>query len=208
MVPFEANHDTTSKTLLNGLVVPAGGTAESDLKAALDDIFNHPNVAPFIGKQLIQHLVTSNPSPAYVSRISAVFSDDGAGVRGDMWAVVKAILLDPEARAGDDGPALTPPDTSGHLREPVFAVASILRGLGAMVNDTNNLTGQATNLGQTVSRRRTVSIILRRGSAFPRISPGARRCWVPSSSCSLRRLRWGAPIWSTLLSMAGWAMAR
>ncbi len=82
MVPFEANHDTTSKTLLNGLVVPAGGTAESDLKAALDDIFNHPNVAPFIGKQLIQHLVTSNPSPAYVSRIAAVFNDDGAGFAG------------------------------------------------------------------------------------------------------------------------------
>src|SRR5665213_519975 len=80
MVPFESNHDTTSKTLLNGLAVAAGGTAESDLKAALDDIFNHPNVAPFISKQLIQHLVTSNPSPAYVSRISAVFNDDGAGV--------------------------------------------------------------------------------------------------------------------------------
>ncbi len=150
MVPFESNHDTTSKTLLNGVVVGAGGTAESDLKAALDNIFNHPNVAPFIGKQLIQHLVTSNPSPAYVARISAVFNDDGAGVRGNMRAVIKEILLDPEARDGDDGPALTPPDTSGHLREPVFAVASILRGLGAMVNDTNNLTGQATSLGQTV----------------------------------------------------------
>ena len=84
MVAYETNHDTTSKTLLNGLVVPAGGTAESDLKAALDNIFNHPNVAPFISKQLIEHLVTSNPSPAYVSRISAVFNDNGAGVRGNM----------------------------------------------------------------------------------------------------------------------------
>ncbi len=167
MVPFESNHDTTSKTLLNGLVVAAGGSAESDLKAALDNIFNHPNVAPFIGKQLIQHLVTSNPSPAYVSRISAVFNDDGAGVRGDMWAVVKAILLDPEARAGDDGPALTPPDTSGHLREPVFAVASILRGLGAMVNDTNNLTGQATNLGQTVFAPPTVFSYFAPGFSIP-----------------------------------------
>jgi uncharacterized protein (DUF1800 family) len=150
MVPFESNHDTTLKTLLNGLVVPAGGTAESDLKAALDDIFNHQNVAPFIGKQLIQHLVTSNPSPAYVGRIAAVFSNNGNGVRGDLQAVVKAILLDPEARSGDEGPSLSPPDTSGHLREPVFAVASILRGLGATVNDTNNLTNQAANLGQTL----------------------------------------------------------
>jgi len=137
-------------------VVPAGGTARSDLKAALDDIFNHQNVAPFIGKQLIQHLVTSNPSPAYVGRIAAVFSDNGSGIRGDLQAVVKAILLDPEARAGDDGPSLTPPDTSGHLREPVFAVASILRGLGAVVNDTNRLTGQATNLGQTIFSPPTV----------------------------------------------------
>jgi uncharacterized protein (DUF1800 family) len=150
MVVFESNHDTTSKTLLNGLVVPAGGTAESDLKAALDNIFNHPNVAPFIGKQLIQHLVTSNPSSAYVGRIAAVFNDNGNGVRGDLQAVVKAILLDPEARAGDEGPSLSSPDTSGHLREPVFEVASILRGLGATVNDTNNLTSQAANLGQTL----------------------------------------------------------
>src|SRR5665213_1513679 len=140
MVAFESNHDTTSKTLLNGFVVAAGGTAESDLKAALDNIFNHQNVAPFISQQLIQHLVSSNPSPAYVGRIAAVFSDNGNGVRGDLQAVVKAILLDPEARAGDEGPSLSPPDTSGHLREPVFAAASILRGLGATVNDTNNLT--------------------------------------------------------------------
>ena len=168
MVPFESNHDTTSKTLLNGLVVPAGGTAESDLKAALDDIFNHPNVAPFISKQLIQHLVTSNPSPAYVSRIAAVFNDNGEGVRGDLQAVVKAILLDPEARAGDDGPSLTPPDTSGHLREPVFAVASILRGLGAMVNDTNNLTEPGDELwGRRFSRRRRCSIISRRDISIP-----------------------------------------
>jgi hypothetical protein len=148
MVAYEPNHDTTSKTLLNGLVLPAGQTAETDLKAALDDIFNHPNVGPFVGKQLIQHLVTSNPSPQYVSRVAAVFNDNGSGVRGDMAAVVRAILLDSEARAGDNGPQPVPPDTSGHLREPVFVVASILRGLGAAVNDTNNLTGLATNLGQ------------------------------------------------------------
>jgi uncharacterized protein (DUF1800 family) len=167
MVPFESNHDTTSKTLLNGLVVPAGGTAESDLKAALDDIFNHQNVAPFIGKQLIQHLVTSNPSPAYVGRIAAVFNNNGNGVRGDLQAVITAILFDPEARAGDQGPSLSPPDTSGHLREPVFAVASILRGLGATVNDTNNLTGQAANLGQTVFMPPTVFNYFAPGYSIP-----------------------------------------
>ena len=82
---------------------------------ALDDIFNHPNVAPFIGKQLIQHLVTSNPSPAYIARVSAVFADNGSGVRGDMAAVVKAILTDPEARG--DTPAQS---NYGHLREPAL----------------------------------------------------------------------------------------
>jgi uncharacterized protein (DUF1800 family) len=174
MVPFESNHDTTSKTLLNGWVVPAGGTAESDLKAALDDIFNHQNVAPFISKQLIQHLVTSNPSPAYVGRIAAVFSNNGNGVRGDLQAVVRAILLDPEARADDNGPSLSPPGTGGHLREPVFAVASILRGLGATVNDTNNLAGQATNLGQTVFAPPTVFSYFAPGYTIPAdFTPGA-----------------------------------
>jgi uncharacterized protein (DUF1800 family) len=153
MVPFEENHDTTSKTLLNGLVLPAGQAADQDLEAALDNIFNHPNVGPFISTRLIQHLVTGNPSPAYVGRIAAVFNDNGSGVRGDLKAVVTAILLDPEARAGDNGPwmSLGPPnDTSGHLREPVFVIASILRGLGALVNDTNPLTSLASNLGQTI----------------------------------------------------------
>ncbi len=147
MVVFASNHDTTSKTLLNGVVTPAGQTAQQDLKAALDNIFAHQNVAPFISKQLIQHLVTSNPSPAYVSRISAVFSDDGTGTKGDLGAVVTAILMDPEARAGDNG-ATAEPATGGKLREPVLFVASMLRGLGAAVNDSNNLTSYGTNLGQ------------------------------------------------------------
>jgi len=158
MVPFESNHDTTSKTLLNGLVLPAGQSASQDLEAALDNIFNHPNVGPFIGKQLIQHLVGSNPSPAYVSRVASVFNDNGSGVRGDLQAVVRAVLLDPEARQGDNGPFAGGPTEvpSAHLREPVFVVASILRGLGAWVNDTNNLTAQAANLGPTLFTPPTV----------------------------------------------------
>jgi hypothetical protein len=122
----------------------------------LFNIFSHPNVGPFVSKNLIQHLVTSNPSPEYVGRVAAVFNDNGSQVRGDMKAVVRAILMDPEARAGDDGPVATPPDTSGHLREPVYFVASVLRGLGALVNDTNGLTAQATKLGQTIFTPPTV----------------------------------------------------
>jgi hypothetical protein len=153
MVPLESNHDTTSKTLLNGVLLPAGQHAQKDLDAALDNIFNHPNVGPFISKNLIQHLVTSNPSPGYVGRVASVFNDNGSGVRGDLAAVVTAILLDPEARQDDNGPWtffwLTH-NADGHLREPVFVIPAILRGLGASVNDTNNLTGLAASLGQNL----------------------------------------------------------
>jgi len=150
MEPFEPNHDSGSKMLLNGLMLPAGQIAEQDLTAALNNIFKHPNVAPLISMNLIQHLVTGNPSPAYLARISAVFNDNGSGVRGDLKAVVKAILLDPEARAGDSDTVLSGPDKSGHLREPVFFIASALRGLGALVNDSNALTGRAAALNQII----------------------------------------------------------
>jgi uncharacterized protein (DUF1800 family) len=125
MVAFDAHHEAGIKTLLDGFAVPAGQTTAQDLQMALDDIFNHPNVGPFIGKQLIQHLVTSNPSSAYVARISAVFADNGSGVRGDMAAVVKAILTDQEARG--DTPSLSSVE---HLREPALFVTALLRSLG------------------------------------------------------------------------------
>lgn len=98
MQSYSDHHSTDEKAFL-GATIPAGSSdADADLKIALDTIFNHPNVPAFVSKQLIQHLVTSNPSPAYLSRVSAVFKDDGTGVRGNMKAVIAAILLDPEAR--------------------------------------------------------------------------------------------------------------
>ena len=126
MVPDERFHDTGAKTLLNGTVSPAGLTARADLELALDNIAAHPNVGPFIGEQLIQRLVTSNPSPEYVARISAVFADNGAGERGDLGAVVRAILLDAEAREGH----LDDPDF-GKIREPVIRWAHLYRALDA-----------------------------------------------------------------------------
>ena len=126
MVPVASRHDEGSKVLLDGATLPAGGTPQSDLKAALDKVFNHPNVGPFIGKQLIQFLVTSNPSPAYVARVTAVFNDDGRRTRGNMAAVVKAILMDPEARG-----AVNRQPGFGKLREPVVDVAAVLRALSA-----------------------------------------------------------------------------
>jgi uncharacterized protein (DUF1800 family) len=134
MVVNPLNHDTTSKTLLNYTgstpIVPAGQTPDQDLRVALDNIFYHPNVAPFISKLLIQQLVTSNPSPAYVGRVSAVFRDNGQGRRGELKAVIKAILLDPEAR-GDNK---TDPDY-GKLREPVLFVTNILRPFNPTANN-------------------------------------------------------------------------
>jgi uncharacterized protein (DUF1800 family) len=91
----------------------------------IDSIFNHPNVGPFVGRQLIQHLVTGNPSPAYVGRVAAAFANNGSGVRGDMKAVITAILKDPEARAADSDPAAE----EGHLREPILYFTGILRAL-------------------------------------------------------------------------------
>jgi uncharacterized protein (DUF1800 family) len=126
MVNIASHHATGTKTLLNGVVLPANQTADKDLNDAIDNIFNHPNVGPFIGKQLIQQLVTSNPSPQYVGRVSAVFNDNGKGVRGDMRAVVRAILLDAEAR-GD-----VKVDTEyGHLKEPALYTLNFLRAMGA-----------------------------------------------------------------------------
>lgn len=105
--------------------VPDGQTAEQDLEDALDNVFNHPNVGPFISRQLIQKLVESNPSPAYVRRVSAVFDDDGTGRRGNLAAVVRAILLDDEARAAPEGPA------AGKTREPVLRLTQLWRAYDA-----------------------------------------------------------------------------
>jgi uncharacterized protein (DUF1800 family) len=129
MKAYPGQHSTAEKKLFSGkagaVVLPAGGTASDDLRLALDALFKHPNVGPFIGRQLIQHLVVSNPSPAYVSRVATVFNDDGHGVRGNLAAVVKAILLDTEARTPGNG------SSYGKLREPVLRVAHWMRAFNA-----------------------------------------------------------------------------
>ncbi len=126
MVANDYNHDTNAKTLL-GTTIAAGGNPASDLERVLDILMAHPNMAPFVSVRLIQHLVTSDPSPAYVGRVSAVFNNNGKGVKGDLGAVIKAILLDPEARAGDDPGAI---NNIGKLREPLLWTTAVLRGLG------------------------------------------------------------------------------
>jgi uncharacterized protein (DUF1800 family) len=144
MASVANHHDTGSKLILRGSVLPGGQTPEQDLASGLDAIFNHPNVGPFIGKQLIQHLVTSNPSPQYITRVATVFNNNGQGVRGDMRAVIRAILLDPEAR----GDAKTDANY-GHLREPALFMTSILRNLGGQ-SDGVFLRSQANGMQQNL----------------------------------------------------------
>jgi uncharacterized protein (DUF1800 family) len=130
MAMFEAYHDDGEKILLGGTVVPAGQPGMSDIEAAVDNLFNHPNVGPFIGRQLIQRLVMSNPSPAYVERVAAAFNGADGSPRGDMKAMLRAILLDPEALAVPD-----PEGTGGKLREPLLRVVATLRQLGVSSPD-------------------------------------------------------------------------
>jgi Protein of unknown function (DUF1800) len=146
MVPYPPEHDSGSKQLLNGYVSPAGATPQQDLNNALDNVFNHPNVGPFVGKMLIQHLVKSNPSPAYISRVASAFNNNGQGVRGDMPATITAVLLDPEARANDNGGSDQLSD--GHLQEPALFIAGVVRAFGGQMTDQNYFPWDLDNLGQ------------------------------------------------------------
>ncbi len=127
--PWEKYHDTSTKILFGDQTIPAGQTAQEDMDAALDIIFAHPNVAPYISKLLIQRLVTSNPTPSYVARVAAIFNDNGIGVKGDLTAVAKAILLDDEARTGH----LTAADSFGKMREPITRMTHFWRALDVQV---------------------------------------------------------------------------
>ena len=156
-MPFVASsHDTTSKTIINGIIIPAGQTGDQDLNQAIDALFNHPNVGPYLATQLIHSLVTSNPTPAYVARVASAFNDNGVGVRGDLQAVVEAILLDAEAR----GDVKSAPEY-GHLKEPVLYVTNLLRAFNARsanlaAPSDGYLSPQTRSLSQDLFRPATV----------------------------------------------------
>jgi len=157
-------HSTEEKKFL-GVTIPAQGTGDPDasLKVALDTLYKHQNVGPFIGRQLIQRLVMSNPSPAYVAAVSARFANNGAGVRGDMKAVVKAVLMNPEARQMTT--------SSGKLREPVLKLSAFLRAF-AFKSDTGDYRVGSTDdaaftLGQSPLRSPTVFNFYRPGYVPP-----------------------------------------
>jgi uncharacterized protein (DUF1800 family) len=149
MYAVEHNHDTSAKTIFGNIVIPGGQTAEQDLESLLDALMQQPTMAPFVSKQLIEHLVMSNPSPGYIQRVSSVFLNDGNGVTGNMQAVIRAILTDVEARANDDPNTAVNP-SFGHLREPVLFLANILRGLSATLGAGNNLNLYANAMGQNL----------------------------------------------------------
>jgi len=139
-----AYHDYFGKTLLDGGTAAPNLTMSTDLSNAIDNVFMHPNVGPFVSKQLIQKLVTGNPSPAYVKRVATVFNNNGAGVRGDLKTVVRAILLDSDAR----GAAKTDPGY-GRLREPAQFVVAVARALNA-TTDGVYFRAQTGAMGQPV----------------------------------------------------------
>ena len=167
MIFYNQYHSVSQKTFL-GTTIPASPTANgsADLRIALDALFNHPNTGPFISRQLIQRLVTSNPSPAYVQRVAGVFNNNGSGVRGDMAAVVTAILMDAEARSASvaDGPGY------GKLREPVLRMTHWMRAFGA--TSTTGLwrvqsTSANTSLGQSPMSSPSVFNFFRPGYVPP-----------------------------------------
>jgi uncharacterized protein (DUF1800 family) len=152
-----------------GTTIPAGTPAQASLTQALDAIFLHPNVAPFIGRQLIQRLVTSNPSSAYIGRVSAAFNNNGLGVRGDMKALIRAIFMDPEARTP---PTVGSSSTFGKPREPMLRLVAVARAMevgdpGTVVFPVANLSNASTGIGQSPLRAPSVFNFFRPGYVPP-----------------------------------------
>jgi uncharacterized protein (DUF1800 family) len=193
MVALDSNHETTAKQLLvypgvsGGGMLPAGQSASQDLQGALDNVFNHPNVGPFVSNELIQHLVTSNPSPAYIQRVASVFNDNGSGVRGDMKAVITAIRMDPEARRGDD-PA-TVVGTDGHLQEPILYMTGLRRAFGA-TSDGSNLAYYGSGMGQEALYSPSVFNFYSLSYVIPGTTMYGPEFQILTTATSLNRLNW------------------
>lgn len=161
-----ARHSTLAATFL-GVTVPADTPGEAALQTAMDTLFNHPNVGPFFARQMIQRLVTSDPSPAYVARVAERFNDNGRGVRGDLRTVWSAILLDDEARA-----PRTPADTrAGRLREPMVRLVQWAHSFGLGSKDgswkVGDLSSPSSRLGQSPLRAPSVFNYFRPGYVPP-----------------------------------------
>lgn len=146
LVAREPYHDKGAKTIVRGIQLPAGQTAQQDMNAVMNALLQHPNLAPFISVRLIRHFVTSNPSPAYVQRVATVFKNTD----GDLAAVVRAILLDAEARTDQPG------TNSGHLKDPMLHTLSLVRALGGQVIDPKNALWDYFLMGQRLAQAPSV----------------------------------------------------
>ena len=180
LVHIASRHDTAAKTFL-GITIAAGTDGVTAMRLALDAIAAHPNVGPFIGRQLIQRLVASQPSAAYVARVSAAWADNGAGLRGDLKSVIKAVLLDTEARTlPTDSAGLR---TRGKLREPVQRLVQWARSFGlaspSELWNLGNLSDPATRLGQSPLRAPSVFNFFRPGYVPPNSALGTLGITAP-----------------------------
>jgi len=177
MKHYPEGHSLEAKQFL-GVTIPAGTDGPSSLKIALDTIFNHANVGPFIGRQLIQKLVSSNPSPAYVSRVAQVFNNNGQGVRGDLKATLRAILIDVEARL-----PLNRSTEIGKLREPAVRFVQWARAFKAYSPTGQfrrmSLGDPATSLGQQPMRSPSGFNFFRPGYVPPSTEIAARGLVAP-----------------------------
>ncbi len=178
MQAYPNYHSTAEKSFL-GTTIPPQSVADprASLRVALDTIFLHPNVGPFIGRQLIQRLVTSNPSPSYVERVASAFNNNGVGVRGDMKAVIRAILLDPEARTFNSDPGY------GKLREPILRLSAFLRAFNSRSRTGKYLVGKtddpAGSLAQSPLFSPSVFNFYRPGFVPPNTAAGIAELAVP-----------------------------
>jgi uncharacterized protein (DUF1800 family) len=163
MMLYPASHESAAKTIFNGIVIPANLGGTEDLKRMLDALFNHANCPPFISRQLIQRLVTDNPSPAYVYRVAQKFENNGSGVRGDLGAVVRAILTDYEARS----PAVADDPGYGKLREPLLRFTALLRGFSATSTSGRNTLDVYGALNQGALESPTVFNFFEPGYVYP-----------------------------------------
>ncbi len=199
---LEDRHDQTAKNLFLGFlpnqngegavtVIPLGQPADQDLNMAIDALFNHPNTGPYLARELIHSLVTSNPSPSYIERVAGFYNDNGAGVRGSLWAMTKAILLDPEARNA-------PSDvTYGKLKEPALYINNILRAFNAMSANgaaqsdgyLNGCTNCSRDMGEEVFRPNTVFSYFSQDYYAPPASAGllGPEFGIMDASTSLKR---------------------
>ncbi len=180
MVFTASRHAPEEKKFL-GVTIPAGTDGPTSLRIALDTLFNHPNTAPFISQQLIQRLVTSNPSAAYVGRVSAKFANNGQGVRGDMKAVVNAVLRDPEALNPLN--ITRPAPQWGKLREPVVRFTNFARAFGVKnaveIWRIGDLSNPGTSLGQSPLRSASVFNFYRPGYVPPNTSIATAKLVAP-----------------------------